>query len=700
MEKKFFKSNGKREKTKNVVDDKINAELKDEKKFVDDDIEKISNRLIRDIDNIINDDTENNEEFSNNMSTNNYIEEIFAEKIYTKNDEVKKEENMDNKELDELVVEEKKNESSISVKEKERHLNIDINDIKTIEVEEENANELKENKIEEKEQISIFKKILNKIILIYKKIFTHPEDFEKTFLEWFNSSKKLAFLTAIIVGVITHITFLTDMIMSQDGLWNSICYSEPTNWEICLGRWGIFIADKIVNNLAIPTVVGIVGILLIAISTVLIVDLLKLKNKITVFLVATAMVVSPALTATFLYIYTAVAYCLSMLLSVITVCLIFKKKNKILNFILAIVLFTFSLGIYQSYIGVTVGLAAIRLIRDLFDKNEKIWKFFLHGIMLVLIVVVGGLLYSHITSTLLENLGLSQVSYKGMDSISIENTINLLDESIPKIYNDFSEFYFGDEIIKNTNFSRQEFYKLLFVTVIILELISIFSTGVFKNPFRILFIIIMNVILPIALNCVLLLTTETSTYALTAAQMMLIIPFAAMICELSGKRLTFIFKWATIISMFLIVFTYYLADNASYIALKLRYNQAYATAVRIMDRMEETEGYDSEKPILIAGIISDNDIQYIHSSNIFQYTIGSVFDDPIFHGTYSGMEGNWTKFMSIFLGMRVQFCNTIDYNNIMNSQDFKEMEIFPAENSVKSIYNVMVVKLDDNPPMP
>lgn len=543
-------------------------------------------------------------------------------------------------------------------------------------------------------------KILKKIVDIYKKIFVHPEQLEKSFLEWFDSAKRFAFLATLIIGIITHITFLTEMIMSQDGLWNSIGYEEPTAWELSLGRWGIFIADKIVNNLAIPNVTGIIGIVLIAISTVLIVDLLKLKNKFTIFLVSAAMAVSPALTGTFLYIYTSVAYCLSMLLSVITVILIFKEKNKILNTILGVAVFTLSLGIYQSYIGVTVGLTAMRLIRDLFDKQTHIKWFFINGIIMVIIVIVGGLLYSHITEIILDKMDLGVASYKGMENISVSNTLKSLDTSIPNIYNDFQEFYFTDNIINNENYSRQEFYKVMFVSVIILEVILIVSSGVWKKPVRIVFIILMNAILPIALNVVLLLTTDTKTYILTAAQLILVIPFACMICELSGKKATFIFKWAGLISMFLIVFTYYLADNASYIALKLNYNQSYSTAIRIMDRMEETEGYSPEKPIMIAGIINNNDVQYYKTSNIYYYTLGSIFDAAVFHGTYSGMEGTWTKFFGNYLGMRVQFCNTISYNDVLNSQEFKEMGIFPAENSVRSIYDVMVVKLTDNPPIP
>lgn len=542
--------------------------------------------------------------------------------------------------------------------------------------------------------------VINKIIHIYKSIFSHPEDIENSFLSWFDSSKKFAFLTALIVGILTHITFITDMIMSPDGLWNSICYFEADNWEASLGRWGLFVANKIVNNLAIPNLTGVIAIVLIAISATFIVDILKLKNKITIFITATAMVVSPALTGTLLYMYTSVAYCLAMILSVLTVKLIFKEKYKIFNFILAIAIFTFSLGIYQSYIGVTVGLTAIRLIRDLYDKNVKIKWFFIHGIMMCIIVIVGGLLYSNITNKVLENMNLTASEYKGMENISVENTLNSLDKSIPKIYNEFKDFYLEDNIIVNSNYSRQDFYKLMFISAIILELILIITSGVWKNPFRILFIIIMNLILPIALNVVLLLTTETSTYMLTSAQLMLVIPFLAVICEMSGKKCTFIFKWSAIIAMFLVVFTYYLADNSSYMALKLTYNQAYATTIRIMDRMEETEGYSPDKPIMIAGIIDHNGPQFFRSSNIYLYTLGTIFDLPVFHGTYSGMEGTWTQFIGDFLGMKVHFCNEESYKDVINSEEFKQMGIFPSPNSCKEIYGIMVVKLSDTPAMP
>lgn len=661
-------------------------------------------------------------------NTNNIIEEIYKEKNYkeTPKFSINAEEddgvgNLERKlcfqyECDEDINEIENEEQEASVQKQEEtdaSTNAEKdNEEKIIEnIESKNEEEIIEN-TENKKQEEILEKenkekkkfsenvVIKEIIRMYKAIFSHPEDVEKSFFSWFDSNKKFSFLTALIVGIITHITFLTEMIMSPDGLWNSICYFEADNWEASLGRWGLFIANKVVNNMAVPNLTGIISIVLIAISTLFIVDILKLKNKITIFIVSVAMVVSPALAGTLLYMYTSVAYCLAMILSVLTVKLIFKEKYKIFNFILAIAIFTFSLGIYQSYIGVTVGLTAIRLIRDLFDKNVKIKWFFIHGIIMCLIVIIGGLLYSNITDRVLQKMQLVASEYKGMESISLENTINSLDKSIPKIYDEFKEFYFGDNIVVNSNYSRQDFYKLMFGATIILELVLIISSGVWKNPFRILFIIFMNAILPIALNVVLLLTTETSTYILTSAQLVLIVPFTAVICEMSGKKCTFVFKWSAIIGMFLVVFTYYLADNVSYTALKLTYNQSYATTIRIMDRIEQTEGYSPEKPIMVAGIIDHNGPQFYRSSDIYLYTLGTIFDLPTFHGTYSGMEGTWKKFFGNFLGMRINFTNEITYRDVINSDEFKEMEIFPALNSCREIYGTMVVKLTDTPPMP
>lgn len=585
-------------------------------------------------------------------------------------------------ESSEIIVKEEKNENEI---------------INKPDVEKVNNDSIIKKDNSKENSTSSFK---NKIITLYKNIFAHPEEIEEKLSKIFGTDGKLAFLSALIIGLITHITFITSTIMSQDGLWNSMDYTVPTDWEVALGRWGIFYVDKIFEYLAIPSLTTIIGIVFIAISALLVVNLLKLKNKITVFLTSAIFAVSPALTATFTYIYTSVAYCSAMLISVIIVCLIFKKRGKLINLVLATGLFIFLLGIYQSYIGVVVGLTIIRLVRDLLDKEEKIGYFFLHGIMLIIVVIVGGLSYSQITNMILESKNMNLASYKGMESISVQNSISSINKTIPNAYKDFEDFFFTDEILKNTNYSRQEFFKVMFISTIVLELIAIIINKVWKNPLRVLFIIALTIMLPVGLNSIDLLATDTKMYLLTGAQLILVLPFAMMIYEMSGNKITFVFKWASLISAFLIVFTYYLADNTSYMVLKLKYDQAINTTIRMMERIEETEDYSPDKPIMIAGIIEENNRLFIPTHKLKNYTLGDIFDNPVFHGSYSGMEGTWTKFINTYMGLNVQFCNTTSYNDIVDSIYFKEMNVFPEENSVKMIYGVMVVKLSNDPVRP
>ena len=114
------------------------------------------------------------------------------------------------------------------------------------------------------------------------KILNTPEEVLNKFLKWFDKRKRLAFITTFIIGILTHITMLTETIMSQDGLWNSMQYFRPGNWELSLGRWGIFLIERLHNFIAIPTITTIFCIFFMAVTAVIIIDLFDFKNKISI----------------------------------------------------------------------------------------------------------------------------------------------------------------------------------------------------------------------------------------------------------------------------------------------------------------------------------------------------------------------------------------------------------------------------------
>lgn len=533
-----------------------------------------------------------------------------------------------------------------------------------------------------------------KIKGILKSILKDPDEVDESIKGWFDENKKISLLVALIAGFLTHLIILSNTLLSQDGLWNSLDYSVPGEWEFALGRWGIYYAGKIVNYLAIPAITSVVSIMLLVVATILVIDLFKLKNKITIFIVSTIFVISPACAGTLLYSYTAVAYSISMLLSVITVALIFKNKGKAFNLCLATILFAFSIGIYQSYIGVVIGLSVLRIIKDLYDDEITIKKTIINGLSVIGVVLVGGILYAIITEILLKVKGISEATYKGMENIGLVNTITQLPNSIVKVYTDFWNYYFTDKILANTPFARQRLYKIFFASIAILEVILIIDKKMYKKIARLALIILLNAILPIAFGVVTLVATENVTYLLTSIQYMLILAMGAYLIEIAGKKYTFLFKWLALFTMFGVIFTYYLSINASYMSLKYKYDQSVASVNRMIDRMEQTEGYKPENPYMVVGVFNPRlTSAYVLPNKYEHYSLGDIFFYPVYHGSVSGMMGTWNKFIWNYAGQNLHFCSEEDYMRILGTDEFKNMPVFPSDGSVKVIDDITVVKL-------
>ena len=526
-----------------------------------------------------------------------------------------------------------------------------------------------------------------------------PEKVLNSFSNWFDANKTLAFFATLIIGIITHLTMLTGIIMSQDGIWNSMHYFRPGTWEISLGRWGLELIGRFNNFIAIPTVASISCLICMAIGAVLIVDLFDIKNKFGIIITAAAIVVSPSLVVTLLYVYTSFAYCFCFMVSAAVVWLIYKyKAHPKLGLLLATVLFTLSLSIYQSYIGVTIALCIMKSVLDLLSNTKTIKEVLINMLKTICVVIVGGILYFIVSILMINLLSIGEFGYKAKD-VSLLGIICGIPHGLIQSYKDFLAYFLRDRIVSNSNYRREVFFIVLFITTGIATLIRLIECKsedkknvLLRRILAILFI----ALIPVGLNIVNLLVVGNELYALSAYQMILILPFAVAILE--GQKNLNIVKWIFILSILVVIFTYYIADNTSYAALELTYNQAYSTTLRILDRIENTAGYEEGMPIVIVGIIGDNN--YPRTNNLYNYTIGSVVNNPVFHYSYSGMIGTWQNYFRIFFGIEVKLATEQEYTKIIDSQYFREeAEVFPSQKSVYIQDGFVVVKLDENPPV-
>ena len=178
------------------------------------------------------------------------------------------------------------------------------------------------------------------------------------------------------------------------------------------------------------------------------------------------------------------------------------------------------------------------------------------------------------------------------------------------------------------------------------------------------------------------------------------VPFAFMILEqlLEKNNMINLLNWGAILTLTIITITYFLSVVVTYQTTQMTYEQAQKVANRILIRMEETPGYRSGMNKLFAGVIDD--VNFPKTLDIYNLAVTNSLRSSIFHATYWGQEATWRNFMEVFCGIRINFCEDYEYYKIIHSDEFKQMDIFPGENSVKMIDDVMVVKFTNMPANP
>lgn len=531
-----------------------------------------------------------------------------------------------------------------------------------------------------------------------------PEEVFDFFKMYFTKERINIFILTFILGIIAHFLLLSNLIFSQDGLLHILHYSAG-GYEASLGRWGIDLFDSIRFNIAIPFLTTLISILIMSFISNFLIDIFEIKNRIFKIFTVLAMVLSPCLCMTLLYVYTADVYFYSMFFAVFTVYAFYKIKNKKLGTFIGILSFILTLSTYQSYIGITISLILMLAIRKIITQEKSTIKVVKDLFIKALILIFSAILYLIITKILLDIWNLEMSTYGGVNNISLNTIIISFITSIKNAYLGFIKYFFADGIILNRTYKREKLYLIFFIISILASILLFWEKYKKENNkkdliIRYLISMLFIVCLPLALNIVLVIAPGNEIYYLTATQMFLVIPFLLSIFELIENKnvLTNILHWGLVIILAIIMVTYFISIIVTYQTAELTYNQAQSIANRILDRMEEYPGYRSGMNKLFAGVIDD--LNFPKTLDIYNFAVTNSLKGSIFHGTYMGQEGTWRNFINTFCGTDISFCKDYEYYTIINTEEFKQMDIFPGENSVKMINDVMVVKFTDNPSLP
>ncbi len=495
----------------------------------------------------------------------------------------------------------------------------------------------------------------------------------------------IAFLSAVLIGMIIHMYAILNNFLTNDSMWN--LYSDQDMLSS---------ARPLLQYACLPTsyydlhfINGFVALIYLGIASVILVDLFQLKRVTSVILLAACVVGFPSMTSLFCFSFTVDGYALAILLAILSVYVTVKYR---LGFLLGAFLLGASMGIYQAYLPLAILLCVFILILQMFEehKGQVIIRNSLHMLCMGVLSFVIYLL-SLRWMLFVKNESLS--GYQGTDRVLSLETVKKLPEGILEVYKDFLRFLFKGELLYNNLFFLIVFLMMALILIFFLIRMVYIETKR-KEKVRLFATLGLLVLLPLATSTILLISPNTFYHTLLRYPWMVYYVVTVVLAErfltteLRSKAKSIYCVAITLIGV--LIFQYFITANIIYFNMNERYERTYATAVRISDRMEEMDGYQANTKIAVIGG-SFSSYQFVpleYSYERTQHYFGS-------YGIVCAYDSEkFAQFFRHYLGIPVETIGEERELEIADTEEFKEMGSFPSKSSMKWFDDVIVIKIN------
>ena len=511
-----------------------------------------------------------------------------------------------------------------------------------------------------------------------------------------NKEKRNLFLITIITSMIVHFQLYALMITGPDTLINSM-YHQADVWELMLLRFGLYFMQVIKGNIVSPILSTLISSIFLGITILLVIDIFKIKNKYLKYITALLLVVAPNISATLTFFYCSDAYILGMLLATLSVYIMRKFEEKKWPIFLGGVLLALAMGMYQTYLSVTMVLISGTLLIDTLN-NKGIKKIFIDLVRYILMGVIGIGLFYAISHIILIIANLSVSDYSGANSIGITSILSNLLKLLPEAYQSFFNYFFNDKMIPNTIWHTNILYIIIFVIELIATIYLVVKNKVYKKVSNIVLTIILIAIMPICFGIIEIIVPDTDIHILMACSMIFIFSIFFKILELLPKdNFSKVIKYIIVGCSIIVAWNYIWQDNAPYIAINSMQNQAINTASRLVTHIEELDEYTPEMPVLLLGGLENNEYlsrenTTIEAKKVFDRSWGFISEKSTI---WWGNLDSWRKIFYEYVGANLKLVSEWESTDILESDEFKTMKYYPEKDGIKIINNTVVVRLSD-----
>ena len=494
---------------------------------------------------------------------------------------------------------------------------------------------------------------------------------------------KIAFISAIIFGLIAHMYMFTNKLPNMDDL------VGVDNFGVTFknGRWFLWIVGAIAYHLnlvfSMPWMNGLITLLLLACSAGIVAVLLNLKSSIANVILGAALVTFPSWTATFFYMFTAPYYALAVLMAVMSVFFTVKVKK---GYFIAVPLLACSMGIYQAYLPFTATLYVVLLFLLLFEENKTYIDILKKSLFYLLNLVVGGIVYFALMRISLAITHQSLNTYKGLDSMG-QFSLSRIPEIFESIFANFFGVFLNNNLEISYNLITKGMYFVLFIVVFLLVIQLISNLCKKADYMKATETLVLFLVYILAINSIYIMCSE-GIYALMyySYVFMLIFPLALLdrsFAQHGCNKKNCIMEWLVSFVLVCGIGSYCQYASAEYLSIELSFEQAKSYFTTMITQIKSVDGYTDKCKIAFVG--SDIQDSTLYRNDVMNRLAMSGRDETLVEA-YSRQY-----FIKYYCGFEPEYTSVEN----LPKDKIEEMPVYPADGSIQRIDDVVVVKLAD-----
>jgi len=507
----------------------------------------------------------------------------------------------------------------------------------------------------------------------------------KKIINYIKTNKKYIltiFAITFIWGIVAYGYMFFNNSFTHDSFVETIATQEVINWKISLGR--IFYAPYIYlarGTLILPWLIGVISLTFLAVASILILKMFDIKQdnywlNILVPGILTVNNTVIALCGSYLQDFDVNMF--AMLMSVLAV---YLWKNYKKGYLYGIIPLLLSIGLYQSYISVSLSLIIFLSIFELLNgnKHQDVLK---KGLKSIAMFLITGTIYFCILKLVpvILDTGITSGNYNSIDSILNMSFIDIFKETVFTYLSSIKNFLLPVSVYNS-------------VLVIVIHTVLIFSAGyvltkrmIVKNISSIskLMIWLLVLLLPLAMNICRILTNGMSHSLMIYA---LWLTYLFILLILNDKKY-YKLKLVNIILITIVCIGNIRLANTVFMIKNIAKDQSDNYLNRVLYDIENYKNYiDGETKVVIVGV-PNMKIEFNNSTDQLRRLVGNMNDFVI----PAGEASRYKLYFSRVLHSNVNVIES-QINDIYLLEKIENMPIYPDKNSIQYFENILVVKL-------